>query len=231
MSGEVKKAIPLVESIYFTVRYGTWKLLEDFYWEWKFPIRIPSKAWALNFMIAAYLSKKTMAPIMGEWSPLHVLFGRFTLFQIVYYSNLRVFGCTCFVHIPSPAQDKLSPTSHPVCFLEWGWGTPRLKRATSVNDPSTRRFHHISSFSNMCLTTELEALRFPVMVGHYVPLSNLRGRTMEEFMWDSIRILRFHRVSKIRVTRVISSLISLRGSFAGKTYSRRSVFNPVAVVD
>lgn len=50
---------------------------------------------------------------------------------------------------------------------------------------------------------------------HYVPLSHLRGRTMEEFMWDSIRILRFNRVSKTPVTRVISSLISLRGSFAG----------------
>lgn len=92
-------------------------------------------------------------------------------------------------------------------------GYPSLKRATSVNDPSTRRFHlsrHVTFFE---LTTELGALRFPVMVGHYVPCLPLEGRggTIEEFMWDSIRILRFNRVSKIRVTRVIS----LRGSFAG----------------
>lgn len=200
---------------YWVVEWKNRHLLEvaeDFYWEWKFPIRIPSKAWCLNLMMAAYLSKKTMAPIIGERSPLHVIFGRFTLFQTVDYSNLRVFGCTCFVHIPSPAQDKLSPTSHPVCFLEWGWGTPRLKRATSVNDPSTRRFHlsrHVTFFEHLLRSSG--ALRFPVMVG----LSHLRGRTMEEFMGDSIRILRFNRVSKIRVTRVISSLISLRGSFAG----------------
>jgi hypothetical protein len=48
-------------------------------------------------MMAAYLSKKTMAPIIGEGSTLHILFGRFTLFQRDDYSNLRVFGCTCFV--------------------------------------------------------------------------------------------------------------------------------------
>ena len=56
-------------------------------------------------------------------------------------------------------------------------------------------------------------LRFPVMVGHI--MFPCLPRTMEEFLWDSIRILRFHRVSKIRVTRVISSFISLRGSFEG----------------
>ncbi|KAK6785773.1 hypothetical protein RDI58_014297 [Solanum bulbocastanum] len=68
--------------------------------------RIPSKA---NLMMAAYLSKKTMAPII-----------------------VRL-------------------------------GYPSLKRATSVNDPSTRRFHlsrHVTFFE---LTTELGALRFPVM--------------------------------------------------------------------
>ena len=46
--------------------------------------RIPSKA---NLMMAAYLSKKTMAPIIGERSPLHVIFGPLTLFQTVYYSS------------------------------------------------------------------------------------------------------------------------------------------------
>lgn len=49
-----------------------------------------------------------------------------------------------------------------------------------LHDDST--FLDMSRFSNMCLTTELGAFRFPVMVGHYVPLSHLRGRTMEEFM-------------------------------------------------
>lgn len=136
--------------------------------------RIPSKA---NLMMAAYLSKKTMAPIIGERSPLHVIFGRFTLFQRDDYSNLRVFGCTCFVKIPSPAQDKLSPTSHSMCFLEWGWGTPLSKGLQVLmillHDDST--FLDMSPFSNMCLTTELGAFRFPVMVGHYVPLSPLRG--------------------------------------------------------
>lgn len=77
--------------------------------------RIPSKA---NLMMAAYLSKKTMTLTVGKQSPLHVIFGRFTLFQRDDYSNLRVFGCTCFVKMPSPAQDKLSPTSHSMCFLE-----------------------------------------------------------------------------------------------------------------
>jgi len=48
--------------------------------------RIPSKA---NLMMAAYLSKKTMAPIIGERSPLHVIFGRFTLFQTDDYSDAR----------------------------------------------------------------------------------------------------------------------------------------------
>jgi len=48
---------------------------------------IPSQAWCLNLMMAAYLSKKTMAPIIGERSPLHVIFGPLTLFQTVYYSS------------------------------------------------------------------------------------------------------------------------------------------------
>lgn len=43
-------------------------------------------------MMAAYLSKKTMAPIIGEGSTLHILFGRFTLFMTIQtseYSDAR----------------------------------------------------------------------------------------------------------------------------------------------
>lgn len=40
-----------------------------------------------NLMMAIYLSKKMMAPIIGETSLLHVIFGHLTLFQIDDYSN------------------------------------------------------------------------------------------------------------------------------------------------
>ena len=56
---------------------------------------------------------------MGGRSPLHVLFGR---------PPVTILRVADVLYIPSPAQDKLSPTSHPVSFLEWGWGTPRLKQ-------------------------------------------------------------------------------------------------------
>ena len=172
--------------------------------------RIPSKA---NLMMAAYLSKKTMAPIIGERSPLHVIFGRFTLFQRDDYSNRWLVGCTCFVKIPSPAQDKLSPTSHSMCFLEWGWGTPLSKGLQVLmillHDDST--FLDMSPFSNLLRSSGLwDSLWWWAIMFPCLPLEG-RGGTIEEFMWDSIRILRFNRVSKIRVTRVIS----LRGSFAG----------------
>lgn len=43
-----------------------------------------------NLMMAAYLSKKTMTLTVGKQSPLHVIFGRFTLFQRDDYANLKV---------------------------------------------------------------------------------------------------------------------------------------------
>ena len=122
-------------------------------------IRIPSKAWCLNLMIAAYLSKKTMAPIIGERPPLHVICGRFTLFQRIDYSNppinILVFGCTCFVQIRSaPPQDKLSPTSHPFSFFLSI--PPRLKLPVLMillHDDSTfldmSRFSHLPSVASL----------------------------------------------------------------------------------
>lgn len=75
-----------------------------------------------------------------------------------------------------PLHRTKDPTYiHPVCFLE----VPLVSKGVHVLMILRKPFSTCHVFRT--LTTELGALRFPVMVGHYVPLSN-EGRTMEEFL-------------------------------------------------
>ena len=73
--------------------------------------------------------------------------------QPLYFLPPRVFGCTCFVHILTPGQDKLSAratkciflgySSFQTCFLVfWFWRTknyPRKSCQTSLKVPGYRR--------------------------------------------------------------------------------------------
>ena len=56
--------------------------------------------------------------------------------QPLYFLPLRVFGCTCFVHILTPEQDKLSAKATKCIFL----GYSRLQKGYRYYSPQTHRY-------------------------------------------------------------------------------------------
>ncbi len=61
---------------------------------------------SFNLMMAAYLSKKTMAPIIGGRSPLHVIFGRLTLFHRLFKPQSIRMHVLCSHSIPCTRQTE-----------------------------------------------------------------------------------------------------------------------------
>ena len=56
--------------------------------------------------------------------------------QPLYFLPPRIFGCTCFVHILTPGQDKLSAKATKCIFL----GYSRLQKAYRCYSPQTHRY-------------------------------------------------------------------------------------------
>ena len=56
--------------------------------------------------------------------------------QRLYFLPPRVFGCTCFVHILTPGQDKLSGKATKCIFL----GYSRLQKGYRCFSPQTHRY-------------------------------------------------------------------------------------------
>ncbi|PRQ36654.1 putative RNA-directed DNA polymerase [Rosa chinensis] len=77
-----------------------------------FQMNVPKKFWSQGVLTATYLINRLPSRVLGFKSPLEMLKGR-----KIDLSHLKVFGCTCFVHIQAHQRDKLDPRADKCVFL------------------------------------------------------------------------------------------------------------------
>ena len=66
-------------------------------------------------LIAVYIINRIPSPTTHKKSPFELLYNK-----LPDYSSFRVFGCLCFVSLPSHERNKLEPLSWLCCFLGYG---------------------------------------------------------------------------------------------------------------
>ncbi|RVW90087.1 Retrovirus-related Pol polyprotein from transposon TNT 1-94 [Vitis vinifera] len=84
---------------------------------------VPFRFWGDAILTACYLINRMPSSVLHDQIPHSLLFPD----QPLYFLPPRVFGCTCFVHILTPGQDKLSAKAMKCLFL----GYSRLQKGLS----------------------------------------------------------------------------------------------------
>ncbi|CAL8133282.1 unnamed protein product [Prunus armeniaca] len=75
-------------------------------------MNVPKRFWSQGVLTATYLINHLPSRVLDFISPLEVIKGR-----KIDLSHLKVFGCTCFVHIQASHRDKLDPKAVKCIFL------------------------------------------------------------------------------------------------------------------
>ena len=83
--------------------------------------KLPLKFWAEAASTAAYLRNRSPTTAVNGMTPYECWFG-----QKPNVSNLRVFGCVCFVHTPDNLRKKLDASRVKLFLL----GTPLIQKVT-----------------------------------------------------------------------------------------------------
>ena len=76
--------------------------------------KVPLKFWAEAVNTAVYLHNRSPTSALKDKTPFECWFG-----EKLDVSNLRVFGCICFVHIPDNLRKKLDPKSTKAIFVDY----------------------------------------------------------------------------------------------------------------
>ncbi|RVX01781.1 Retrovirus-related Pol polyprotein from transposon TNT 1-94 [Vitis vinifera] len=85
---------------------------------------VPFRFWGDAILTACYLINRMPSSVLHDQIPHSLLFPD----QPLYFLPPRVFGCTCFVHILTPGQDKLSAKAMKCLFL----GYSRLQKVLPI---------------------------------------------------------------------------------------------------
>ena len=93
---------------------------------------VPFRFWGDAVLTACYLINPMPSSVLHAQIPHLLLFPD----QPLYFLPPRVFGCTCFVHILTPGQDKLSAKATKCIFL----GYSRLQTGYRCYSPQTHRY-------------------------------------------------------------------------------------------
>lgn len=91
---------------------------------------VPSRFWCEALSTAVHLINRLPSPSLDHVSPFNRLFG-----QNPNYSNLRTFGCVCFVHLLAHERTKLTAQSVKCAFL----GYSSHHKGFLCYDPNLRR--------------------------------------------------------------------------------------------
>ena len=91
---------------------------------------MPKKFWSQGIQTAAYLINRLPSRVLNFQSPFEILKGR-----KLDISHLRVFGCTCFVHVQAVHRDKFDPRSVKCVFL----GYSSTQKGYKCFNPVTRK--------------------------------------------------------------------------------------------
>ena len=125
--------------------------------------KVPQRFGGDTILTACYLLNRMPSFVLSDQVPHSLFFPNQPLFCL----PPRVFGCTCFVHILIPSQDKLSAKAKKCIFL----GYSRLQHESRCYSPDTHRyfvsvdvtfFEHSSLFSTPP-PSNLEALSLPLI--------------------------------------------------------------------
>ena len=73
---------------------------------------VPPRFWCEALSTSVHLINRLPSPTLNNVSPFFKLFGHSPL-----YSDLRIFGCVCFVHLPAHERHKLIAHSVKCVFL------------------------------------------------------------------------------------------------------------------
>ena len=76
---------------------------------------IPKHFWGEVALTAVYTINRIPSPTTHKKSPFKLLYDK-----LLDYSFLQLFGCVCFVFLPSYEGNKLEPRSRLCCFLGYG---------------------------------------------------------------------------------------------------------------
>ncbi|RVW48502.1 Retrovirus-related Pol polyprotein from transposon TNT 1-94 [Vitis vinifera] len=93
---------------------------------------VPFRFWGDAVLTACYLINRMPSSVLHDQIPHSLLFPD----QPLYFLPPRVFGCTCFVHILTPGQDKLSAKAMKCLFL----GYSRLQKGYRCYSLETYRY-------------------------------------------------------------------------------------------
>ncbi|RVW98628.1 Retrovirus-related Pol polyprotein from transposon TNT 1-94 [Vitis vinifera] len=93
---------------------------------------VPFRFWGDAVLTACYLINRMPSSVLHDQIPHFLLFPD----QPLYFLPPRVFGCTCFVHILTPGQDKLSAKAMKCLFL----GYSRLQKGYRCYSLETHRY-------------------------------------------------------------------------------------------
>ncbi|RVW63729.1 Retrovirus-related Pol polyprotein from transposon TNT 1-94 [Vitis vinifera] len=93
---------------------------------------VPFRFWGDAVLTACYLINRMPSSVLHDQIPHSLLFPD----QPLYFLPPRVFGCTCFVHILTPGQDKLSAKAMKCLFL----GYSRLSEGYRCYSLETHRY-------------------------------------------------------------------------------------------
>ncbi|RVW33465.1 Retrovirus-related Pol polyprotein from transposon RE2 [Vitis vinifera] len=93
---------------------------------------VPFRFWGDAVLTACYLINHMPSSVLHDQIPHSFLFPD----QPLYFLSPRVFGCTCFVHILTPGQDKLSAKAMKCLFL----GYSRLQKGYRCYSLETHRY-------------------------------------------------------------------------------------------
>ncbi|GAB2276752.1 hypothetical protein Dimus_039204 [Dionaea muscipula] len=94
-------------------------------------MRVPKAYWSDAALIATYLVNRMPSSVLDGKIPVSLLFPTDPLHHL----PLRIFGCTCFVHIFDSDFDKLDPRSRRCIFL----GYSRTQKGYRCYSPTLRR--------------------------------------------------------------------------------------------
>ena len=84
--------------------------------------KLPLQFWAEVVNTAVYLHNRSPTVALKDKTPFECWFGRKPDI-----SNLRVFGCVCYMHVPDGQRRKLDPKSSKGIFIGYPEGTKGSK--------------------------------------------------------------------------------------------------------
>ena len=93
--------------------------------------KLPLEFWAEACSTAVYLHNRSPTAALKDETPFQRLFGRRPDI-----SNLRVFGCVCYVHVPDSQRRKLDAKAHKAIFI----GYPPCVKGYKLYDLEKRKF-------------------------------------------------------------------------------------------